>query len=168
MTEDYHSSGSYSSGSGHMTFFLSKGDIIEVLDNSIEGKWYVRTLGGSQHGWVPSSLLEHIPLDESNGEDMTDGKGGQWVQVARGPLTSGAPSDGEEKAFRVKPNQTSFGSRDIQSQNIISTLKKVTFEDSGKKEDSGPMNGVVEVVAEENEEEESSLDRPVIQERKDR
>ena len=162
VTEDY------SSGSGHLTFFVSKGDIVEVLDNSIEGKWYVRTLSGSQHGWVPSSLLEHTPFIESHGsEDMTDGKGGHWVQIARGPLSSGGPSiEGEEKMFRVKPNQTSFGSRDIQSQSIISALKKVTFDES----EGDGMNGMVEVLAEQEGEmeEETSLDRPTVKGERER
>ena len=151
-----------------MTFSLSKGDIVEVLDNSIEGKWYVRTLRGSQHGWVPSALLEHTSLNESHGgDDMTDGKGGHWIQIAQGPLSSGGPSvDGEEKMFRVKPNQTSFGSRDIQSQSIISALKKVTFDES---EGEG-VNGMVEVVAEQEGEmeEETSLDRPIVKGERDR
>lgn len=166
MSEDY-SSGSGSGG--HMTFSLSKGDIVEVLDNSIEGKWYVRTLGSSQHGWVPSALLERIPLNESHsGEDMTDGKGGHWVQIARGPLTSGASIDREEKTFRVKPNQTSFSSRDIQSQSIISALKKVTFDEP----EGVGVNGMVEVVAEQQEGggegEETSLDRPIVKGERDR
>ena len=147
-----------------MIFSLSKGDIVEVLEDRIEGKWYVRTLEGSQLGWVPSSLLEHIPIDESRrSEDMTDGKGGQWVQIARGPLTSGAPIlDGDDKIFRVKPNQTSFGSRDIQSQNVISALKRVTFEEPGSGEEGETVNGVMEVMGESDEgEEETSLDRLV-------
>jgi uncharacterized protein YgiM (DUF1202 family) len=156
-----------------MTFSLSKGDVVEVLDNNIEGKWYVRTLGGSQHGWVPSALLERITLNESHGggEDMTDGKGGHWVQIARGPLTSGGGSiDGEEKAFHAKPNQTSFGSRDIQSQSIISALKKVTFD---KSEGEGGENGKMAVVAELREgegegEEETSLDRSIVKGDRDR
>ena len=157
-----------------MIFSLSKGDIVEVLGDSTEGKWYVRTLEGSQHGWVPSSLLEHIPIDESRrSDDMTDGKGGQWVQIARGPLTSGVPSmDGDDKIFRVKPNQTSFGSRDIQSQSVISALKRVTFEEPGSGEEAGEretVNGVMEVVGEIDEgEEETSLDRPVGTGEKDR
>ena len=168
VTEDY-SSGSGSGG--HMIFSLAKGDVVEVLDNNIEGKWYVRTLGGSQHGWVPAALLEPLPLNESHGgEDMTDGKGGHWVQIARGPMTSGGGSiEGEEKMFRAKPNQTSFGSRDIQSQSIISALKKVTFDES---EGEGGENGTMEVVAEQREgegdEEETSLDRPVVKGERDR
>ena len=160
VTEDY------SSGSGgHMTFSLSKGDIVEVLDDNIEGKWYVRTLRGSQHGWVPSSLLERLPINESHsGKDMTDGKGGHWVQIAQGPLTSGAPSmDGEEKMFRAKPNQTSFGSRDIQSQSIISALKKVTFDESEGEEENGTME-VVDKLGEG----ETSLDRPIVKGERDR
>lgn len=171
VTEDY-SSGSGSGG--HMTFSLSKGDVVEVLDNNIEGKWYVRTLGGSQHGWVPAALLEPVSLIESHGggEDMTDGKGGHWVQIARGPLTSGGGSvDEEEKMFRAKPNQTSFGSRDIQSQSIISALRKVTFDES---EGEAGENGTMEVVAEQREgegegdEEETSLDRPIVKGERDR
>ena len=149
VIEDYH----FSSGSGSepLTLSLSKGDMVEVLDNSIDGKWYVRTLSGLEHGWVPSSILKRAPLEDSRGKDETDGKG-QWVQLASGPMNSVAP--GDEKSFRVKPNQTSFGSRDIQSQHVISTLKKVTFED----QDS--VNGLDDVV-DDDDEQGTSLDRPV-------
>ena len=155
MSEDYHSS----SGSEPFDLSLSKGDIVEVLDNSIDGKWYVRTIGGANHGWVPSSLLEHVPLEGSKGKEETDGKG-QWVQIASGPMNSISASD--DKQFHVKPNQTSFGSRDMQSQHVISTLKKVTFEDGGE------VNSVAEVMVAGEEEEETSLDRPAPQGQRDR
>ena len=152
MNEDYH----FNSGSGSepLTLSLCKGDVVEVLDNSIDGKWYIRTLDGMEHGWVPSSLLERLTPE---GKDDTDGKG-QWVHLASGPLNSVAPI--EEKSFRVKPNQTSFGSRDIQSQQVISTLKKVTFEDQDHK------NGLVEMI--DDIEEETSLDKPVLPGQRDR
>ena len=153
MTEDYHSNMGSTSDLPNLS--LSKGDVVEVLDNSIDGKWFVRSLSGTDHGWIPSSLLERIPLERSGGKDETDGKD-QWVQIARGPLASIASE--EEKLFHMKPNQTSFGSRDIQSQQVISNLKKVTFEDQGG------VNGL----AEEDDDEGTSLDRPVSQGRRDR
>ena len=105
---------------------------------------------------MPSSLLE--PVEDSRGKDDTDGSKGQWVQIASGPLNAAAP--GEDKSFHAKPHQTSFGSRDVQSQHVINTLKKVTFEDQGK------VNGIVEVV--DDGDEETSLDKPVSQSRRDR
>ena len=155
MNEDYHFSSGSSSES--LTLSLCKGDIVEVLDNSIDGKWYIRTLSGVEHGWVPSSLLEHLTSEDSKGKDETDGKG-QWVHLASGPLNSVAPV--EEKSFRVKPNRTSFGSRDIQSQQVISNLKKVTFEDQDQ------ANGLVEMI--DDTEEETSLDKPVVPGQRDR
>ena len=73
LREDYASTGEHA-------FSLGKGDIVEVLDNNIDGKWFVRTVGGKvDHGWVPSAILERIM-----GEEEPDGKSQKWVQVAAG------------------------------------------------------------------------------------
>lgn len=131
---------------------------MEVLDNKMDGKWYVRSLKGSGHGWIPSSLLEHAHF---GGKEDTDGKG-QWVQIASGPLNQSSIGE-DDKRFHAKLSQTSFGSRDVQSQNVIHALKKVTFEDQGE----GKMNGIVEVV-DDDDEEMTSLDKPMPLSKRDR
>ena len=120
MKEDFHHT---PSSTDDIVLSLSKGDIVEVLDNNIDGKWYVRTqpaeiAGTMDHGWVPSSILEPIETDSTDG-----GKKG-WVQITAGPLS--ATSD-EEKWKVLKQNHNAFGSHDLASQQVISALKKVTF-----------------------------------------
>ena len=95
MTEDYRP--------GEADLPLSKGDIVEVLDNGIDGRWFVRTVargGGANSkeedcGWIPSGLLERLRLDgssggSSEGDDEADAGGGvkkkreRWVQITAG------------------------------------------------------------------------------------
>ncbi len=53
---------------------------MEVLDNNIDGKWFVRTVGGRvDHGWVPATVLEKLP-----GDDSVDGRSQKWVQITAG------------------------------------------------------------------------------------
>ena len=78
VKENYHSSLPPDS----LTLSLKQGDIVEVLDNSIDGKWFVRAQSGKEgvtHGWFPSSLLERV----NRGEEDVDGKKG-WVQITAG------------------------------------------------------------------------------------
>ena len=63
MTRDY-------STTGDQPFTIKKGDVVEVLDNKIEERWFVRTLTSSpEAGWVPSGVL--LPVE---GKEETDGK----------------------------------------------------------------------------------------------
>lgn len=108
---------------GEATLSLKKGDIVEVLDDSIDGKWFIRaqpvtSAGKMDHGWVPSSLLEKLDTDS------TDGKKG-WVQLGHGPLSGGSSDDDKWKALRQ--NQTGFGSHDIQRQQVIIESSKVAL-----------------------------------------
>ena len=64
---------------------LTRGDFVEVLDNSINRKWYVRTVGRSkvEHGWIPSEILEHTAGEEEpdlGGRRTAKG----WVQITAG------------------------------------------------------------------------------------
>ncbi len=70
--------------------------------------------GKMDHGWMPSSLLEKMDTD------CTDGKKG-WVQITAGPLSGGSDDD---KWKALKKNPTGFGSRDIQSQQVRSESSK--------------------------------------------
>ena len=70
LTSDYTSEGEH-------PLTLKKGEVVEVLDNKIEEKWFVRTLTPCpEAGWVPSTALELM------GRDGTD-------QVPKTTITSG-------------------------------------------------------------------------------
>jgi len=110
VKEDFHPK---PIAAGEQPLSLNKGDIVEVLDNSIEGKWYVRTKSNTLstkpgHGWIPSSFLEKFETES------TDGRKG-WVQITAGPLSGGSDDD---KWKALKPNSTGFGSHDIHSQQV--------------------------------------------------
>lgn len=81
VKEDYHPSPVEDS----LVLSLNEGDMVEILDNSISGKWFVRAhsnSGGVAHGWFPSSLLERMEGDAEG--DEVDGKKGGWVQITAG------------------------------------------------------------------------------------
>ncbi len=62
---------------------LNQGDVVEILDSSINGKWFVRAQSGSggvAHGWFPSTLLERV---ERGGEEEVDGRK-PWIQITAG------------------------------------------------------------------------------------
>ena len=80
VKEDYHPA----PPQDILTLSLNQGDIVEVLDNSIDGKWFVRVQSGTEgvaHGWFPSDLLERVEKEE--GEDEVDGKKA-WIQITAG------------------------------------------------------------------------------------
>ena len=117
VKEDFHS---LATSAGESSLALVKGDFVEVLDSSIEGKWFVRTRPTllsttTNHGWVPSSILERVD------SESTDGKKG-WVQITAGPLSGGSDDD---KLKALKQNQSSFGNHDLQSQQVSVQLYKV-------------------------------------------
>ena len=59
LTSDYTSEGEH-------PLTLKKGEVVEVLDNKIEEKWFVRTLVSCpEAGWVPSTVLELMGRDET-------------------------------------------------------------------------------------------------------
>ena len=64
---------------------LSRGDVVEILDNSINGKWFVRAQtgegGGVSHGWFPSELLERV---QKEGEEEVDVGKKAWIQLTAG------------------------------------------------------------------------------------
>ena len=66
---------------GEHPLTLAAGSVVEVLDNNIAGKWFVRTVGGAlDHGWVPSAILEKI----GGGDDVDFGGKKKWVQITAG------------------------------------------------------------------------------------
>lgn len=67
---------------------LNEGDVVEILDSSINGKWFVRAhsgSGGVAHGWFPSDLLER--LQKGGEEEEVDGKK-SWIQITAGIAVS--------------------------------------------------------------------------------
>ena len=71
LSRDYSTSGDH-------PLSLKKGDVVEVLDNKIEERWFVRTQSASpEAGWVPPTVL--VPI----GKEETDGKS------SRAKITSG-------------------------------------------------------------------------------
>ena len=92
---------------------LKRGDSVEVLDNSINGKWFVRAhsgSGGVAHGWFPSNLLERADRGGVIGEEDVDGKK-SWIQLTAGnphqPQTpkssSWSPTWGFSSFFSISP-----------------------------------------------------------------
>lgn len=61
---------------------LSQGDVVEILDNKINGKWFVRARsesGAMSHGWFPSALLERVVDSEE-----VDGGKKTWIEFTAG------------------------------------------------------------------------------------
>ena len=57
---------------GDRPFALKKGDVVEVLDNKIDDKWFVRTLAASPEAcWVPANMLVSLGGDEIDGKSRT-------------------------------------------------------------------------------------------------
>ena len=89
VTADYHPP---ASAEDTLLLSLNQGDIVEILDNSINGKWFVRAQsgagggggggGGVTHGWFPSALLEL--MEKAEGEEDVDGGKKGWVQITAG------------------------------------------------------------------------------------
>lgn len=83
VKEDYHPPPSTEDS---LLLSLKQGDIVEILDNSINGKWFVRAqsgAGAATHGWFPSALLERV--ERADGEEEVDGKKA-WIQITAGEL----------------------------------------------------------------------------------
>lgn len=54
------------------SFTVKKGDVVEVLDNKIEEKWFIRTLSSNPTAaWIPSSVLEPIGKEDTDGKSRT-------------------------------------------------------------------------------------------------
>ena len=78
-TPQFQVSRDYSTSGDH-PLSLKKGDVVEVLDNKIEERWFVRTQSASpEAGWVPPTVL--MPI----GRDEADGRSSKTI------ITSGAP-----------------------------------------------------------------------------
>ena len=66
-TPQFQLSRDYSTSGDH-PLSLKKGDVVEVLDNKIEERWFVRTQSASpEAGWVPPTVLMPIGRDEADG-----------------------------------------------------------------------------------------------------
>ncbi len=81
VKEDYHPTPPQDS----LLLSLNRGDVVEILDNNIDGKWVIRARtknGGVAHGWFPSKFLERMDGGGEEEEEV-DGKKG-WVQITAG------------------------------------------------------------------------------------
>lgn len=73
IKEDYASEGEHS-------IRLARGDVVELLDNSIEDRWFVRRTGPLlAHGWVPAHLMD--PAEET---DFGPSKKNKWEKITSG------------------------------------------------------------------------------------
>jgi hypothetical protein len=80
VKEDHHPSQTEET----LLLSLNQGDVVEILDSSINGKWFVRAhsvSGAVAHGWFPSDLLKRV--EKGRAEEEVDGRK-PWVQITAG------------------------------------------------------------------------------------